>query len=170
MYHISKSTWIVKHLHKYYVNLSSPLHLKNPSAGVQVIPRNQAPQITTNVGLQINTLQGSLGMVGKCKQYRSSCEAPLPQGQALPPPPDPILFPSQKILYFLSCLSLLSAATKGRLAAFTKHDKHEAARVRRLFPSGPEFTRTITWFLTNPQTLSSGVGLQWAEPPQWLPI
>lgn len=35
--------------------------------------------------------------------------------------------------------------TKGRLAAFTKHDKHETGGVRRLFPSGPGFTRTTTW-------------------------
>lgn len=124
----------------------------------------------TNAGLKINTLLSSQGAMGKCKQHRSSCKEPLPPGQNVPRPPNLILFPSQKILHFLSCLSLPSAVTKGRLAAFTKHDKHEAARVRRLFPSGPEFTRTITWFLTNPQTLSSGVGLHWAEPPQRLLI
>lgn len=62
------------------------------------------------------------------------------------PPPVPILFPSGKNLCFLSRLSLLSEATKGRQAIFTKHGKHEVLGVRRLVPVGPEFTCTITCF------------------------
>lgn len=97
-------------------------------------------------------LPGCPGLEVSCKQNILSCEELIPQGEALPPPHDLIVLLLLTILRFLYCLSLLSAVTKGRLAAFTKHDKHKVARMRRLFPVGSEFTRTITWFLTNPKT------------------
>lgn len=149
-----------------FIFISAPWKIE---AGEEVKPRNLTSKTTTNVGLQINVLPGSLGGF-TCKIHRSSCEEPIPQGKALPPPPDLILFPSRKILHFLSCLSLLSAATKGRLAAFTKHDKHEAARVRRLFPPGPHFTRTITCFSDqSPSPQLRGRGCRVSDPPHRLP-
>lgn len=149
-----------------FIFISAPWKIE---AGEEVKPRNLTSKTTTNVGLQINVLPGSLGGF-TCKIHRSSCEEPIPQGKALPPPPDLILFPSRKILHFLSCLSLLSAATKGRLAAFTKHDKHEAARVRRLFPPGPHFTRTITCFSDqSPSRQLRGRGCRVSDPPHRLP-
>lgn len=63
---------------------------KKTSVGVQVILGNLTPELTT-IGVQINTLPGSQGIVDMCKQKRSSCEEPPPQGKPFPPPPDLIL-------------------------------------------------------------------------------
>lgn len=83
------------------------------------------------------------------------------------PPPDLILFPFGKILYFLSRLSLLSEATKERQAIFTKHGKHEVLGVRRLVPVGVEFTCTITWLLFF-FFFAVGQGCPELDPPHWL--
>lgn len=108
-------------------------------------PRNPTSKITTN-GLRINTQTHSPGKSPSSSSW-------------------PDLFSSWKTLYFLRCLSLLSVATKGRLSVFTKHDKHETARVRRLFPRRSSVHTHHHVVSDQSPTLSSGMRLHWGGPP-----
>lgn len=68
-----------------FCNSSPSGHLEK-QAGVEVKLRNLNSKIKAYVGLEINVLPDSQGVEGTCKQHRSSCEEPIPQGKALPPP------------------------------------------------------------------------------------